>query len=324
MPMKKGLIYYFVLASVLFHLLVLLGLRHIPWQKARFLKKDKEPIAIDIVGPLKKGKETAIPRFPEKPPERGPSVVQAEPKKVRPKEPLMTARVLPQRPAPPSPPPAPAVKPRPVPAPEQKSATAPTRPEPPTPAPKPPEAPSKSGTAAPAKPEAGVLSAVQPHARTPVQSGATGAERPAQTGTNEAPRRLVQPTVEDLMRYAKVDKDVKRVKPEQGITLDTNDLMYTSYLRGLKRRIEMVWRYPDTAQRDGLQGELVMRFSIAKSGKVESIELLKSSGYPLLDNAAEKALADASPFNPLPDSWNKERFVITGTFIYRLYGLYLE
>jgi len=126
------------------------------------------------------------------------------------------------------------------------------------------------------------------------------------------------------MRYAKVDKDVKRVEPDQGITLNTEDLMYTSYLQGLKRRIELVWKYPETARTAGQQGELVMTFTIAKSGKVESVELLKSSGYTALDKAAQQAILDASPFNPLPDAWKKDNFTITGTFVYRLYGLYMR
>ncbi len=68
-----------------------------------------------------------------------------------------------------------------------------------------------------------------------------------------------------------------------------------------------------------------MKFTILKSGKVADVEVLKSSGYPMLDDAAKKALFDASPFNPLPDSWKKEAFTITGNFVYRLVGgLYLE
>ena len=132
-----------------------------------------------------------------------------------------------------------------------------------------------------------------------------------------SPPTFARPTQEDLMRYAKVDKDIEKSK-EGEITLDKDDLEYTSYLHSFKKRVETIWRYPETARREGIQGNLVMRFSIIKSGKVEDIDIIKSSGYPMLDDAARQALLDASPFNPLPGNWKKERFTITGTFMYRL------
>ena len=67
----------------------------------------------------------------------------------------------------------------------------------------------------------------------------------------------------------------------------------------MKQRIEEGWEYPEIARRDGIQGDLLMKFTIQKSGKVTDVEIVKSSGYPMLDEAAKKALLDASPFNPL-------------------------
>jgi len=122
-----------------------------------------------------------------------------------------------------------------------------------------------------------------------------------------------------------VDRQTEKTsRDDETVTLDTDDLLYTSYLQGLRRRIELIWQYPEAARRDGIQGSLVMKFSIAKSGKLADVEMIKSSGYPMLDEAARKALIDASPFNPLPDNWKKDYFTITGTFMYRLYGMYLR
>ncbi|MGA2191806.1 MAG: energy transducer TonB, partial [Nitrospirota bacterium] len=142
---------------------------------------------------------------------------------------------------------------------------------------------------------------------------------PGSNGVEGTPRRLIRPSEEDLERYAKLDKETEKSKADS-ITLDTEDLMSTAYMHSLKTRIEMIWKYPETARRDGLEGNLVMQFTIAKSGKISGIELLKSSGYPMLDEAAKQALLDASPYNPLPQSWKKDSFTITGTFIYTLYG----
>jgi protein TonB len=127
------------------------------------------------------------------------------------------------------------------------------------------------------------------------------------------------------MRYAKVDKEVEKAK-EGEITLDKDDLEYTSYLHSFKRRLETIWKYPETAGRDGIQGDVIIRFSIINSGKVEDISILKSSGYPILDDTAKQALLAASPFNPLPGNWKRDRFPITVFFMYRIVNsnLYME
>ncbi len=130
--------------------------------------------------------------------------------------------------------------------------------------------------------------------------------------------------MKDLERYAEVDKEIERARDPNAVTLDTTDFRYWSYLQGLKNRIEYIWKYPEEARREGIEGQLLMKFTIEKSGKVTDVKVLRSSGYPMLDDAAKKALYDASPVNPLPDSWKKNSFTITGNFIYRLYGLYLR
>jgi TonB family protein len=45
-------------------------------------------------------------------------------------------------------------------------------------------------------------------------------------------------------------------------------------------------RYPEAARRDNEEGELMLRVLVAASGAVERVELAKSSGFELLDDAA--------------------------------------
>lgn len=127
---------------------------------------------------------------------------------------------------------------------------------------------------------------------------------------------------EVVERLAKKEKE--EVKPDRGITFDTNELKYYSYMQRLKDKIEGIWKYPPEAAEKGIYGDLYIRFTIKKNGKLGNIELLRTSGYRSLDEAAMKALKDAEPFWPLPDEWKKEDLVITGHFIYSLYGVYLR
>ncbi len=290
--MKKGLFYHCLAVSLIFHLAVVLL---IALEKPRE-QKPKEPVAVDLLEPPKVGPRTVLPPKPWKetsPPPRMPrKMAMAAPRTTAPKaapyRPFLAGRPAAEHPASP-----------PAPAPSGDLKVPGTPPAPPAP----PRSIGQKGPGAPSAAKA-------------ASAGSEGSEGREQS----APRSLKLPTMKDLEQYAKVDEDVERTKDPKAITLDTDDLQYTSYLKGLKQRIELGWEYPPTARRDGIQGQLLMKFTILKSGKVADVEVLKSSGYPMLDDAAKKALFDASPFNPLPDSWKKEAFTITGNFVYRLVG----
>jgi protein TonB len=49
--------------------------------------------------------------------------------------------------------------------------------------------------------------------------------------------------------------------------------------------------YPPEAYRRGIQGEVTLRIHVAQSGHVESVEIVRSSGYVILDRAAVDAVS---------------------------------
>lgn len=123
-------------------------------------------------------------------------------------------------------------------------------------------------------------------------------------------------------KFAKKDKEV--AKPDSGITFDTKEFKYYGYLQRLKEKIEGIWRYPSDAAEKRLYGDLYIRFTIMKDGRLGAVELVRTSGYKSLDDAAIKALKEAEPYWPLPDEWEENRFTITGHFVYSLYGAYIR
>lgn len=104
------------------------------------------------------------------------------------------------------------------------------------------------------------------------------------------------------------------------ITFDTQDYRYAGYMRKLKEKIESIWEYPPEASRKGLYGDLRISFTIKKDGKLGAVELVRTSGYKILDDAALKALRDGEPYWPIPDTWGMDSYTITGHFFYTLYG----
>ncbi len=73
-------------------------------------------------------------------------------------------------------------------------------------------------------------------------------------------------------------------------------------LRSIRRQIEQNKIYPDAARREGIQGTVELRFRIAADGSVEAVEILRSSGFGILDEASQQTIRRAGPY-PLIRGW---------------------
>lgn len=123
-----------------------------------------------------------------------------------------------------------------------------------------------------------------------------------------------------------IGKFAKRETPkkENSITLDTGEFKYHTYMLRLKEKIEGIWIYPHDAASKGIYGDLKIRFTINRTGMLGSVEIIRTSGYRSLDEAALQALRDAEPFWPLPNEWSKDALTVDGHFIYSIYGTYIR
>lgn len=74
----------------------------------------------------------------------------------------------------------------------------------------------------------------------------------------------------------------------------------SALLRSIRTRIEEARIYPEEARRDGIQGTVELRFRIASDGSVEAVEILRSSGSRLLDEASEQTIRRAAPYPVVP------------------------
>jgi len=108
------------------------------------------------------------------------------------------------------------------------------------------------------------------------------------------------------------------------ITFDAKEFKYYGYMRRLREKVEGIWQYPSDAAMRGLYGDLYISFTIKKNGSLGSVELVRTSGYRSLDEAAIKALKEAAPYWPLPEEWKEEALTIKGHFIYSFQGTYIR
>jgi len=67
----------------------------------------------------------------------------------------------------------------------------------------------------------------------------------------------------------------------------------------LLQKIESAKRYPARARRLGIEGIAEVQFRIAGDGTVEGVTVVKSSGFPVLDQASVETIKRAAPFPPI-------------------------
>ena len=157
------------------------------------------------------------------------------------------------------------------------------------------------------------------------------AKRPQPPSVREESREI--PTRPDREKYTIVQRPLPTLKEllppvtwaspgertnrkEEAVRLDTQEPKYVSYFTSIKRAIELVWEYPEPALRHGLQGKLVLEFTISGGGQLEATRLVRSSGFPILDQEAMRAVQAASPFHPIPPWIGKARLDVVASFEY--------
>lgn len=110
--------------------------------------------------------------------------------------------------------------------------------------------------------------------------------------------------------------DARSTREDGPVHLNTREPQYVTYFTSVKRAIELVWQYPEPALRYGLQGKLVLEFTILENGDLDGARLVRSSGVSVLDEEAIRAVKAASPFHPIPPWIGKRRLDILATFEY--------
>lgn len=123
----------------------------------------------------------------------------------------------------------------------------------------------------------------------------------------------------DIEEHASIknsDQDSSNESKTIVVSLDTQELKYVSYFWHLKQKISNVWSYPSDAVRMGMQGTVIVRMSLLKTGRLEKVQLIRSSGFSLLDIEARDAVISAGPFPPFPEQIIAHKLIIEGYFRY--------
>ena len=135
----------------------------------------------------------------------------------------------------------------------------------------------------------------------------------------EAPLPSVAELRQDSMRMARLQPGLQRDgemnsrgKNKKYISANTRAYEYAAYMQAWVAKVERVGNlnYPDELRRNKLIGNVILTVGIQRDGSVEEILVQRSSGEPLIDQAAVRIVRLASPYSPLTDQMDESLDVL--------------
>jgi protein TonB len=129
------------------------------------------------------------------------------------------------------------------------------------------------------------------------------------------PRREVPTTQLEKTATAETDAS-EETAPETGeMAFDAADFPFAYYISSMRRKIASQWRVPEGSQ--GAERFCVIYFRVHRNGQVSNTMIEQSSGLFLFDQAAQRAVVEASPMPPLPKDYRDSYLGVHFSFSYR-------
>ena len=146
---------------------------------------------------------------------------------------------------------------------------------------------------------------VQMKARTQVVQADVVAKSEAKPDT--AARDLVEKSLEIERLEAQIKRNMQtyQERPKRTfIGARAREYRFAQYVDNWRQKVERIGNlnYPEEAKSRRIYGSLQLTVAIKADGDVESVEVNRSSGYKLLDQAAIRIVRLAAPFERFPDN----------------------
>ncbi|MCW9013800.1 MAG: TonB family protein [Gammaproteobacteria bacterium] len=122
---------------------------------------------------------------------------------------------------------------------------------------------------------------------------------------NKLPARMVEELSLTFQEFSQKPK-------EKFLNSRTREYVAATYMRQWIDKVERLGNadYPDDAIRKKLSGTLILDVVINADGSLNKVDLRRSSGHQILDDAAKRIVKMASPFEPFPKNLLKTADII--------------
>jgi periplasmic protein TonB len=127
----------------------------------------------------------------------------------------------------------------------------------------------------------------------------------AETKADQEARDLVQKSLEIARLEAQIRRDYQayQERPKRKfVGARSQEYRFAQYVDNWRLKIERIGNlnYPAEAKARKIYGRLQLTVAIKADGEIEGVEINKSSGYKVLDQAALRIVRLAAPFEPFP------------------------
>jgi protein TonB len=156
------------------------------------------------------------------------------------------------------------------------------------------------------------------------QSGAARSQTALETPPTPVPlldsKSLLQLPEATMARLEKDWRQKYRADVEEGnaVWLDTEKDVLISFFQRFRNNIYNVWNYPGPAAERREEGTCLLKITITRSGEVQQVRILESTGYRVLDDEAVAAVRRGAPYGSLPRAYSGEILNIFAFFNYNL------
>jgi protein TonB len=160
-----------------------------------------------------------------------------------------------------------------------------------------------------------LLSQLQPNGQLQ-QRPQAAPPKPAQPALDAS--QLEQQAREMVQLQARISQqwDEYQKRPKRAfIGANVREYAFARYVEDWVTKVERVGNvnYPEAARRQGIYGSLKLTVSIYADGRIEAVEIDRSSGSKILDTAAIKIVELAAPFAAFPDDMRKKADILSIT-----------
>ncbi|MDD5153111.1 MAG: energy transducer TonB [Desulfovibrionales bacterium] len=94
--------------------------------------------------------------------------------------------------------------------------------------------------------------------------------------------------------------------------------VFEGYLALIRTLLEEYKEYPLWARRNNREGTVGLHFVICRDGKVEDLRVARSSGFSILDEAAERTVRRISRFPSIPEELAMNRLSLDVPLVFKL------
>ena len=126
---------------------------------------------------------------------------------------------------------------------------------------------------------------------------------------------LVRKSLEIAKLEAQIDSDMdayQKIPKETDVSPSTKEYRFARYIEDWRIKVERIGslNFPEEAKKRQIFGSLLLNVCVKADGSLDRVQIVRPSGYSVLDQAALRIAKLAAPYSPLPGNIRKDTDIL--------------